>query len=245
MIFALLAAVVSIVAGGIAALAGFGIGSILTPLVSLETGTQIAVAAVSIPHLTATSVRLWMLRRDVDRRVLASFGILSAGGGLAGALLQRFVSGPELSLLLALLLMFSGLGAVTGYTQRIRFGAKSAWLAGILSGIFGGLVGNQGGIRSAALLGFHLEQEAFVATAAAIALFVDLARVPVYLVTAGQEIRSIAGLVAVITFGTVAGTLAGARVLRRIPEHVFTRLVGILVFSLGLFMCVQAALEQR
>ena len=37
-----------------------------------------------------------------------------------------------------------------------------AWLAGALSGLLGGLVGNQGGIRSAALLGFNLSKANFV-----------------------------------------------------------------------------------
>lgn len=39
----------AIVAGAIAALAGFGIGSVLTPLLALSVGTKEAVVAVSIP----------------------------------------------------------------------------------------------------------------------------------------------------------------------------------------------------
>ncbi|HEU4414943.1 MAG TPA: hypothetical protein VFT65_09200 [Candidatus Angelobacter sp.] len=38
-------------AGAIASLAGFGIGSVLTPLLALSVGTKQAVVAVSIPHL--------------------------------------------------------------------------------------------------------------------------------------------------------------------------------------------------
>jgi uncharacterized membrane protein YfcA len=48
----------SILAGAIAALAGFGIGSFLTPLLALSVGTKEAVIAVSIPHLVATGTRL-------------------------------------------------------------------------------------------------------------------------------------------------------------------------------------------
>ena len=35
----------------------------------------------------------------------------------------------------------------------MHFGRKAAWIAGGASRLFGGLVGNQGGIGSAALLG--------------------------------------------------------------------------------------------
>ena len=240
MLFELLTGLSAIVAGAIAAVTGFGIGSILTPVLSVKLGTQLAVAAVSVPHLAATFVRFWMLRRDVNRRVLITFGIMSAAGGLAGALLHSIVSSPALTLVFAGLLIFAGLSAMTGYAKKMRFGSGMAWIAGALSGMLGGLVGNQGGIRSAALLGFQLERRAFVATATAIGLFVDGARLPVYLATAGREMLSNWGLIALSTVGGLAGTFMGTTALRKIPEETFNRLVGVLIFGLGVFMLVRA-----
>src|SRR5687767_3364568 len=242
MLFDFFTGLSAIVAGAIAAVAGFGLGSILTPVLSVKLGTQIAVAAVSIPHFVATFVRFWMLRRDVDRHVLITFGIMSAAGGLGGALLHSVVSSRVLSIVFAGLLMFAGVSAMTGYAQRMRFGSKAAWIAGALSGLLGGLVGNQGGIRSAALLGFQLERRAFVATATAIALFVDGARMPVYLATAGNEMISNSSLIVLSTIGALVGTFLGTAVLQRIPHDTFNRLVGILIFGLGVFMAVRAVL---
>jgi len=87
MTFELVVAAAGVVAGAIASVAGFGIGSVLTPTVAVATGTKVAVAAVAIPHLVGTLQRFWILRRHVDRRMLLGFGLASAGGGLAGALL--------------------------------------------------------------------------------------------------------------------------------------------------------------
>jgi uncharacterized membrane protein YfcA len=101
--------------------------------------------------------------------------------------------------------------------------------------VFGGLVGNQGGIRSAALLGFDVPRDAFVATATAIALAVDLARMPVHLVTERTRL-AVAGPVAVATAGAIGGTLVGARLLGRIPEGVFRRVVAVLLLALGAYM---------
>ncbi|HJT17755.1 MAG TPA: TSUP family transporter, partial [Thermoanaerobaculia bacterium] len=81
-------AIVAFIAGAIASVAGFGIGSILTPLLGWSVGVKLAVAAVSIAHVTGTAVRFWTLRHRVDRRVLQTFGVMSAGGGLLGALLH-------------------------------------------------------------------------------------------------------------------------------------------------------------
>ena len=44
------------------------------------------------------------------------------------------------------------------------FHGWAAWIAGAMSGFLGGLVGNQGGIRTAAMLGFEVPRQAFVAT---------------------------------------------------------------------------------
>src|SRR3989442_11911082 len=130
MAFSVVVVVVSVLAGGIASVVGFGIGSILTPLFSVRYDIKLAVAAVSIPHLIATSVRFWKLRADVDRRVLKSFGFTSAAGGLAGAVLQRYATSPGLTLVFAVLLAFVGISGLTGLTERMRFGGRAAWIAG-------------------------------------------------------------------------------------------------------------------
>jgi hypothetical protein len=226
----------SLAAGAIASVAGFGVGSVLTPVFALRLDTRLAVAAVSIPHVAATSLRLWMMRRDVDWRLLRGFGLASAAGGLAGALLQSRVGGRTLDLVFGGLLLLAGLGEMTGLARRVRFRGKAAWVAGALSGVFGGLVGNQGGIRSAALLGFDVPRDAFVATATAIALAIDLARMPVYLISEREGLVHVASLVALATAGAIGGTLVGQRLLARIPDRVFRRVVAVLLLALGVYM---------
>ena len=174
--------------GAIAAISGFGIGSILTPLLAAWIGTKLAVAVVSIPHFIGTALRFAVIRQHVDRRVLWSFGVTSAAGGLVGAVLHIWLRSVVLGYVLGVLLVFAGITGVTGLASRMRFGRRAGWIAGALSGMFGGLVGNQGGIRSAALLGFALQRDAFVATATAIALLVDVFRMPVYAALQFREI---------------------------------------------------------
>ena len=237
--FDALVLLVATVAGGVAAVAGFGIGSLLTPLLALRVDTKIAVAAVSIPHLVGTSIRFWLLRPAVNRTVLWRFGLTSAFGGLTGALLHAQTSGRALAMVFGVLLVFAGGSQISGHAQRWRFRGVVAWIAGAASGFFGGLVGNQGGIRSAALLGFNLPKQQFVATATAIALMVDAARVPVYVVTERDQVAAIWPAILAATVGVVAGTLGGERLLARIPERRFRQIVGILILCLGLATLVR------
>ena len=226
--------VCALMAGAVAAVSGFGIGSVLTPLLALHAGTKTAVAAVSIPHLIGTGIRFWRLRASVDRVVLWRFGLMSAAGGLAGALLNARATGPALTLVLGSLLVLAGAAQLTGQAQRWRFHGSVAWVAGAMSGLFGGLVGNQGGIRSAAMLGFDLPKERFVATATAIALLVDAARMPVYVVVERGSVAAIWPLVLIATVGVIGGTLAGAQLLARVPERRFKLVVGAIILLLGI-----------
>ena len=230
----------AIVAGAVAAVAGFGIGSLLTPLVAIEAGTKLAVTLVSIPHAAATTLRCWRLRRHIDWAVFRGFGLASAAGGLAGAALHARASSPALGATLGLLLVFAGISTLTGIADRLRFRGTAALAAGGLSGFFGGLVGNQGGIRSAALLGVELGRDEFIATATASALIVDAARVGIYVATDAAEIARLWPLVAVAAAGALLGTIGGEGVLRRIPEPVFRRVVAVALVVLGVAMLVAA-----
>lgn len=229
-------AAVAVLAGAVASVAGFGIGSLLTPILSVSLGTRLAVALVSVPHFAGTGLRLWRLRAHVDRRVLLGFGAASAAGGLVGAFFFSRAGSPTLALAFGLLLLLASTTELTGLARRVELRGAAAWTAGALSGLFGGMVGNQGGIRSAALLGFHLPRHAFVATATAIALAVDLARMPVYFAVEGRAILAEWPLLLVTAAGVIAGTLAGERLLSWIPERIFRRVVAALILALGVYM---------
>ncbi len=200
---------------------------------------KLSVVIVSIPHLAGTAARFYGLRKQVDRRVFLNFGILSAVGGLGGALLNAHAESPALAIVFGCLLVFAGLSGLTGLVARMRFGRPAAWIAVGLSGFFGGLVGNQGGIRSAALLGFDIRKEALVATATA--LIVDGTRMPVYLAVETRGIVEAWPLLIPAILGVLAGTFWGVRVLRRIEERTFRQLLYTLILALGIYMLVHGA----
>jgi uncharacterized protein len=232
---------VSALAGALAAVTGFGIGSLLTPLLATQVNIRLAVAAVSIPHVIGTTVRLLLLNEGVDRKVFWRFGLTSAAGGLLGALLQGWAGSRWLSAVFGLLLLFAAVSDVTGLARRMRFRGHVAWIAGALSGFLGGLVGNQGGLRSAALLGFGLSKTAFVGTATAVALVVDGARTPVYLATQGRELLAMWFPLLIASLGVTAGTLFGSRALARLPDVWFHRILAAVLAALGASMLWRSA----
>jgi uncharacterized membrane protein YfcA len=233
-------ALLAVLAGSVAAVSGFGIGSLLTPLLLLSFPAAEAVAIVAVPHAVATTVRFWRLRADIHRPTFKQFGIASAVGGLAGASLQPVLGSDALTVVLAVLLLAAGGSELL--RRSVPLPTTPFWrlTGGTLSGVFGGLVGNQGGLRAAALLGFRLETRALVATATASALLVDAARVPIYLVARGAVIQSTVPLWMAGTVGVVVGTFLGVPLLGRIPPQLYRQLVGGLLVALGLSLVIAA-----
>ena len=134
----------------------------------------------------------------------------------------------------------AGVAELTGWMRRVRWGHGSAWAAGGISGALGGMVGNQGGIRTAALLGFEVPKESFVATATAIGLFVDAARMPVYFATQWSDLVRVWPLIVVATIAVVVGTALGTRVLGHLQQTTFRRVIGVLLVVLGIYMTAAA-----
>jgi len=202
--------------------------------------TAHAVAVLAIPHALATIIRWLRLRSDVHLPTFWQFGIASAVGGLAGAVLQSRLGSSVLTMVLAFLLMLTG---VTELARRpVPLPRTPLWrlVGGIFSGVFGGLVGNQGGIRAAALLGFQLRPREIVATATASALLVDAARLPIYFLAAGPVIADSTQIWIIASMGVTVGTLIGVPILGRIPDSVYRRLVGGLLLLLGLSLFAAA-----
>ncbi len=239
MIYRVVVFLAALISGAVASIAGFGIGSILTPLLSSQVPTRVAVAIVAFPHFAGTLLRFWLLRRNLNWRVFTVFGIASAAGGLTGALLHVWFQSFALGYILGALLVFAGLTGITGAAARMRFGRLTGVVAGALSGMFGGLVGNQGGIRSAALLGFGLEKASFVATATAIGLVVDVFRMPVYAAFQWRDLSDQRELILISLVGVLIGTVSGKFLLQRIPEKTFRGIVYVLVLALGIAMLVR------
>ena len=234
--FELIVAGVAVLAGATAAVSGAGIGSMLVPLLALRVDFKVAVALAAMPHLVGGAIRLIPLRRAIDWRLLRTFGLACAAAALVGALLSSVVGSLWVTRIFAVLLALAGVLGLTGIGDRWRLGKAGAWVGGAVSGLAGGLAGEQGGIRAVALLRFGLPRDAFVATSTAVGVMIDLARTPVYVALRGQTLEPAMPLLLSATGGVVAGTALGIAVLRKIPEKAFGRVVSFIVLVIAILL---------
>lgn len=231
--------IVGVAAGGVASIAGFGIGSFLTPILALKTGFGPAIAVVSVAHMVGSLLRYWLLRLSINKKVLLQFGLVSALGGSVGAFLHAYIGSGELAIVFGALMVLAGLLYTFHISDKANLGGVFSWMLGLLSGVFGGLVGNQGGMRAAAMTGFRLKKMEFVATATAIALIVDLFRVPIYIATNTQAFVNCIDEMEWMIAGVVMGTLVGAPILRKISDRYFTILLSAILIVVGILLMMQ------
>jgi uncharacterized membrane protein YfcA len=125
----------------------------------------------------------------------------------------------------------SAAGGLLGAWLGSRF--SSPVLAYILGGllVFAGLSGLTGLSR----------KMRFGKKIAWLALIVDGARMPIYFFTSPETVHRLAASIAIMTAGVTIGTVVGGRVLARIPENYFRKIVSLLILALGIVMLTRVA----
>lgn len=232
---------------------GFGLGSLLLPAMAVFYPLEVAIAATAVVHLANNVFKLVLVGRDIHWRTAWRFGIPAAAAALSGAWLLRVVSAMpplhsysigertfEITIVkigvAALIATFAALECSSRF-QRWSVPARWMPVGGLLSGFVGGLSGHQGPLRAAFMLRAGLSKEQFIATGAAAAVMVDVSRLFVYGATflsgAWEPLheRGGPGVVAAACAAAFAGSIIGARLIRKVTMDLVRRIVSIMLMT--------------
>ena len=171
---------------------GFGLGTLLTPVFVLFFPVDLALLMTASVHLMNNVLKFGLLIRSVERKTLFSFALWAVPGAFIGAratvglgqmsawhFSEAWTVGPLPFLIGCLMITFT---LMEFWPAWNRFAWTGRWFyaGGFFSGFFGGLSGHQGALRSLFLKKLDLSPMSFVATGTAIALLIDLSRIPIY-----------------------------------------------------------------
>ncbi|QQG39460.1 MAG: sulfite exporter TauE/SafE family protein [Candidatus Aenigmatarchaeota archaeon] len=232
----LLAAFVSAIVGTVV---GFGSSTIFQPLALFFVDFRTALVLVAIFHIFSNASRLMFFHSGVDKKMLVRFGVPSVVATVAGALLVAYVSAGAFKLLLGIFLILFSASAFTNHRFVIRETGRNEFVGGVLSGFLAGLVGTGGALRGAFLTGFGMRKERYVATASAIALGVDIVRIPVYITSGflGAQHYATIPFLFVLAF---VGTYVGKLVVQRVSQQTFKTLVLAALALIGMKFILDA-----
>ncbi|MFM2206169.1 MAG: hypothetical protein RL213_144 [Bacteroidota bacterium] len=230
---------------------GFGLGTLLSPVMMLFFPVETAIALTGIVHFFNNIFKLALVGRHADRSVLLKFGLpallaafigarLLLGLGDLNPLFSYGIGGTTLTVLpvkfiIGLLLVFFALMDLVPALSEIRFSRNKLVVGGFLSGFFGGLSGNQGALRSAFLIKSGLSKEAYLGTAVVVSCFVDFTRISVYTTHFSAEgLAGHAGLLVAATLSAMSGAFLGNRLFRKVTILFIQRLVAVMLFLVAL-----------
>ena len=233
----LLVAIGSFLAAALTVPAGFGLSTILTPLVLLLMGPHEAVAVVAMVHGAHNAGKFAALRESVDFEAFRRYGVWLVLGAILGAVLQNEVpQKPLLALSGAFLVSLPLLSMSEGWTGY-RIPEANDSLGGFGSGFMGGLTGHQGALRAMFLTRRLPDKMTYAATASVLALCVDLSRVPVYLLFRYDEMSQHAALTLVLVISALIGVRVGKTWLERLKsEWIHRGVMGGIVLSGAFYM---------
>ena len=229
-------AVVSEVLG---TLGGFGSSTFFVPLASLLEGIRVVLAVTSLLHVFSNFAKLGLLGRYVDRGLVVRFLPTTLLLTSVGAWLTTRVSGNALTGGLGAILVALSVTFLARPRLKLATSTTAVVGASALSGFLTGLVGTGGAIRGLALTAFDLRKNTFVATSAAIDLLPDALRAFIYL-REGYLDRSHFFYVPLLALAAYGGTILGTRLLKKVSERAFRKVVLGLVLAIGAFTLVRA-----
>lgn len=231
-----LPAVTAFCAAAMTLMTGFGLATVLTPVLLIFYDVKVAILIAAVVHLLNNLLKLSLFLRHIDSGVLKRFGFFTLAGAFIGAYLQGMMDSSWVKVLLGCMLVFLGMKEVFHFGDAIHLPKRFDVAGGFLSGLMGGFVGNQGAIRSAYLLNYSMSKEAFVATAAVIASVVDVTRIPLYVANNRHILSGSAELLVVVTVAAFAGTLAGKRIMKHFSLKVFRSLIAAFIIVIGMLL---------
>jgi uncharacterized membrane protein YfcA len=242
--------VASLLASALTLFSGFGLGTLLMPVVALFFPLELAIAMTAMVHLANNLFKIGLLGRKADGSVLLKFGLVAIAAAFVGAALltylgelnpiyeyQAFGSNRQVSalkLVIGVLIISFVILELSRTFSKTALDRKWLPLGGVISGFFGGLSGHQGAFRSMFLLKAGLEKEAFVATGVVLAVLVDIARIVIYGADISAHGRAIDWpLVTAACTSAFTGAYVGAKVLQKVTFRSVQLIVSALLIVVG------------
>jgi len=248
----------ALLASGLTFFSGFGLGTILMPVLTLFLPVPAAIAATAIVHFANNLFKLALVGKSANKPVLIRFAVPAVFAAMLGAWFLSYASFlpvivkyefigkvhemTAVKLMIGLIIvLFSCLELIPGLAN-VAIDRKYLPWGGLLSGFFGGLSGNQGALRSMFLIKAGLTKDEFIGTGAAAAAMVDIARLLVYgigiFAVQVSLVSDIKWLILAATASAFAGAFLGRAILKKITLRTVQRIVGVMLIFLGVGLSI-------
>lgn len=249
----LIIAIAAFFAAFLTLFSGFGLGTLLMPVMAIFFPIDVAVAITALVHFSNNIFKGSLFLRSFDKDVIIKFGLPAMIFAFIGAFALEALSsrdtlfsyqifGKEMSVqsvkfTIGFVILIFVAADISPKFKNITFDPKFLPLGGALSGFFGGLSGHQGAFRSMFLIKCDMPKEKFIATGVFIAVMVDLSRLIVYGASFSQGVIGQNFTLAIIaSIFAFIGSFFGAKFIKKITIEKIQIIISALLFAIGVMM---------
>lgn len=247
----LVVSLVALLASVLTLFSGFGLGTLLMPVVAIFFPLDVAIAITAIVHLSNNFFKLALVGKGADSKTLLKFGVPAMLCAFIGAILLTYLSQSPVTFQYSLftidfsttvlkfaigtlILLFVAI-ELSSSMSKITINKKYLPFGGALSGFLGGLSGHQGAFRSLFLLKIGLNKQQFIATGVVIAVMVDVARLTIYGWNYSTNASNIDWLmVSCATLSAFLGAYIGKKLIKKVTITFISIMVALCLVIIAL-----------
>ena len=217
----------------LAGVAGFGAGIVLLPVVAWTMGLRAAVPIMTVTMLVGNLSRLWWSRHDLDRSVGLRFLAGAVPTTVIGAVLYAGAPTAALSVVIGTFLLASVPLRRFLSSPLVQVRLRHFSVIGAVFGFLSSMVVTIGPVVTPFFLAYGLRRGAYLATESVCAFGMHLTRVMVFARYALLTWETVA-VGCVLGATMFAGSYFGRRLLDRMSDRVFLRVIEGLLIVMGL-----------
>ena len=219
---------------------GFGLALVAVPLIQFIMPVSDTAVFIAIINAIFSVIYFRRSRESVRGQPLGRMAVWTGIGVAAGTLILKFLNPAYIQLVWGMLIIFIVIALTRGFSFGIRSDKSAMTLSGLFGGVLAGATGITGPPVAIILSSMKTPREKFNAVISLFILFAVSYALIFYLV---------AGLVKTDTFllalcsvpALIAGLYTGDRLVARISQTTFTRVVYIVLVMMGLITLFKGA----
>jgi uncharacterized protein len=230
---------ITFIASMIGTISGFGIGTLMTPVLLFFLPYQQTLFLVGSIHWVNSIWKIILFKKGISWHLFFLFGIPGVIASVIGALLSE--TGYILLPLLGIFLISYSFFIFFKPNFYIPQTNASLIIGGGITGLFAGIFGIRGAIRSMVLSAFNLPKEIYLGTTGAISLLVDTARLYVYW-HHGATLALSYFMILILIALSFMGAYIGRIIVDYIPQQTFRIVVVIFLLLMGIRLIIMPLL---
>ena len=229
--------VLTFLAAILGTITGFGISTVMVPVVLLFLPLPETLLLVGVIHWFGDIWKMYFFKKGIDWKLLIYFGIPGVVAAFIGASLVLTLPERLLSQFVGAILIAYVIYLLLKPSFRLKKSPLAAGLGGAGSGFLGGLTGVGGGaLRAIVLTAFNVPKSTYIFTSGLLGAVIDASRITTYFVGGTRINTNLSwGLLAFIP-ASLAGAWVAKKVVDKIPQGVFRNLIAVFLFVLGIVL---------